>query len=72
MKMPRYYITVHPKSRAEHPFAPAPTYVVDAANEDAARDKAEVRYRRSHADVERLSLRITPASARGQSPLISG
>jgi hypothetical protein len=59
--MPRYYVTVGPQSPEEHPGPPnpSPTWVVDAADEDAARDQAEVSYRRSHPGVGTLRLRLT-------------
>ena len=59
--MPRFYVTVGPESRDEHPLAAAPTWLIEAANEDAARDKAELRYRRSHPDIERLRVRLRHA-----------
>ena len=61
--MPRFYVTVGPQSRTEHPFAPAPTWVVDAADEDAASHTAETLDRLSNPDVEPIRLRLTPASA---------
>jgi hypothetical protein len=59
-----FYITVAPASRADHPLAPAPTWVVEAADKDAARNKAEASYRRLHPEVDRLRLRLTAANAR--------
>ncbi len=58
--MPRFYVTVGPRDPAEHPGAPSPTWVVDAADEDAARDKAELAYRRRNPSVRELRLRIRP------------
>jgi hypothetical protein len=58
--MPRYYVTVAPESPDGHPGAPAPTRVIDAPNEEAARDHAEVAYRRAHPTVEQLRIRVTP------------
>ena len=57
--MPRYYVTVAPESREEHPGAPGPTWIVDAPTEDAASDHAEVVYRRENPTVEKLRIRIT-------------
>ncbi len=57
--MPRYFVTVGPESAAEHPGAPTPTWLIEAGDEGAARDHAEVRYRRAHAEVEHVRLRVT-------------
>jgi hypothetical protein len=62
--MPRYYVTVGPETDEEHTSADSPTLVVDAADEDAARDKVEVRYRRDHPGVRRVRLRVTRARER--------
>ena len=58
--MPRYYVTVGPEDPAEHPGAVTPTWALDAADEDAARDRAELAYRRDHPEVQRLRVRVTP------------
>jgi hypothetical protein len=57
--MPRYLITVGPEVWDDHPDAPSPTWVVEAADEAAARDRAEVMYRRDHPEVHKLRLRVT-------------
>lgn len=62
--MPVFYVTVAPESRDQHPFAAAPTWVIEAGDEDAARDKAELRYRRRHPQIERLRVRVRPAPTR--------
>jgi hypothetical protein len=59
--MPRYYITVGPQFREECPSACRPTWIIDAADESAARDRAEVTYRRSYLDVLHVGVRVTPA-----------
>jgi hypothetical protein len=66
--MARYYVTVGPESRDDHPSAGSPTWVVEAADEGAARDRAEVAYRRRYPEVRYLRLRLTRARSRPSAP----
>jgi hypothetical protein len=61
--VPRYYITIGPQSRTDNAFAPAPTWVVDAADEEAARNQTETLYRLSNPEVDQIRIRVTRASA---------
>jgi hypothetical protein len=60
----RYVVTVGPESREEHPLASAPTWLIEAADEETARDKAELMYRRLHPEVARVRVRLTPVGER--------
>jgi hypothetical protein len=62
--MLQFYVTVGPELRADDPIAPTATWLIEAADEQAALDKAEVRYRRSHPDADPLRLRLTSATPR--------
>jgi hypothetical protein len=57
--VPHYYVTIGPEDRERHPDAPTPTWIVDAADEDAASDHAEATYRRDHAEVAKLRVRVS-------------
>jgi len=59
--MPRYYVTIGPEAPDQHPTAGSPTWIIDAAEVDAARYRAEATYRRSNPNVVLLRLRVTPA-----------
>ena len=61
--MPRYYITVGPQTQTGNVHAPAPTWVVDAADEEAARNQVETLYRLSNPEVDQIRIRVTRASA---------
>jgi hypothetical protein len=63
--VPHYYVTIGPEDHDQHPSAPAPTWIIDAADEDAARDHAEVMYRRDHPEVAKLRIRLSPGTQAG-------
>lgn len=60
----RYLVTVGPENREEHPLASSPTWLIEATDEEAARDRAELMYRRRHPEVARVRVRLTPTTPR--------
>jgi hypothetical protein len=59
VKVPHYCVTIGPEHPEQYSGAPTPTWIIDAADEAAARDHAEVMHRRDHPEVAALRIRPT-------------